>query len=104
MRLRVAHAREMAQFEVHDTGPGMGQQDLERVFEPFARGQGEAGAQGPSTGTGLGLTIAKMLTDLMGGEMTVRSTPGEGSVFTFVVPVRVELPAEGSGGASVPAA
>ncbi|MCV0437291.1 MAG: response regulator [Hydrogenophaga sp.] len=88
VRLRVAHAREMAQFEVHDTGPGMGQQDLERVFEPFARGQGDAGAQGPSSGTGLGLTIAKMLTDLMGGEMTVRSTPGEGSVFT----VRLFLP------------
>ncbi len=88
VRLRVTHAREMAQFEVHDTGPGMGEQDLERVFEPFARGQGEASAPGPSTGTGLGLTIAKMLTDLMGGEMTVRSTPGQGSVFT----VRLFLP------------
>ncbi|MDP1686394.1 ATP-binding protein, partial [Hydrogenophaga sp.] len=87
VRLRVTHAREMAQFEVHDTGPGMRAQDLERVFEPFARGQNEA-APGPSSGTGLGLTIAKMLTDLMGGEMTVRSTPGEGSVFT----VRLFLP------------
>ena len=87
VRLRVTHAREMAQFEVHDTGPGMRAQDLERVFEPFARGQNEA-APGPSTGTGLGLTIAKMLTDLMGGEMTVRSAPGEGSVFT----VRLFLP------------
>ncbi|MBA4215570.1 MAG: hybrid sensor histidine kinase/response regulator, partial [Polaromonas sp.] len=87
VRLRVTHAREMAQFEVHDTGPGMRAQDLERVFEPFARGENEA-APGPSTGTGLGLTIAKMLTDLMGGEMTVRSAPGEGSVFT----VRLFLP------------
>ncbi len=88
VRLRVTHAREMAQFEVHDTGPGMAQQDLDRVFEPFARGQGEAGSHGAATGTGLGLTIAKMLTDLMGGEMTVRSTPGQGSVFT----VRLFLP------------
>ena len=88
VRLRVAHAREMAQFEVHDTGPGMAAADLERVFEPFARGQGDAAALAPSTGTGLGLTIAKMLTDLMGGEMTVRSTTGEGSVFT----VRLFLP------------
>ena len=88
VRLRVSHAREMAQFEVHDTGPGMRTDELERVFEPFARGQGEASATGPSTGTGLGLTIAKMLTDLMGGEMTVRSTWGEGSVFT----VRLFLP------------
>lgn len=85
VRLRVGHAREMAQFEVHDTGPGMTPAELERVFEPFARGQGESVS---ATGTGLGLTIAKMLTDLMGGELTVRSAPGEGSVFT----VRLFLP------------
>ncbi|MEY4980248.1 MAG: hypothetical protein RLZZ352_2518 [Pseudomonadota bacterium] len=89
--LRVTHAREMAQFEVHDTGPGMGAADLERVFEPFARGQHEAGDHSSHSshgGTGLGLTIAKMLTDLMGGELTVRSTPGVGTVFT----VRLFLP------------
>ena len=99
--LRVTHAREMAQFEVHDTGPGMSAADLERVFEPFARGQAEsasnlastsASASGTATaghaGTGLGLTIAKMLTDLMGGELTVRSTTGVGTVFT----VRLFLP------------
>ena len=90
VRLRVAHAREMAVFEVHDTGPGMAAQELDRVFEPFARGQAEAAAATGtgSTGTGLGLTIAKMLTDLMGGEMTVRSTLGEGTVFS----VRLFLP------------
>ncbi len=78
--LRVSYAREMATFEVCDTGPGMAAQDLERVFEPFERG-----GQG---GTGLGLTIARMLTDLMGGEMTVRSVPGEGTGFS----VRLFLP------------
>ncbi len=88
VRLRVTHAREMAHFEVRDTGPGMGAQELDRVFEPFARGAQGADAwpalpaQSPS-GTGLGLTIAKMLTDLMGGEMTVRSTPGQGTVFSL---------------------
>ena len=85
--LRVSYAREMAQFEVHDTGPGMDGTELERVFEPFARGaQGVSAqapqAQGTAGGTGLGLTIAKMLTDLMGGELKVRSTLGEGTVFT----------------------
>jgi signal transduction histidine kinase/CheY-like chemotaxis protein/purine-cytosine permease-like protein len=85
--LRVSYAREMAQFEVHDTGPGMDAAELERVFEPFARGaQGVSAqapqAQGAAGGTGLGLTIAKMLTDLMGGELKVRSTPGAGTVFT----------------------
>jgi signal transduction histidine kinase/purine-cytosine permease-like protein/FixJ family two-component response regulator len=81
--LRVAHAFEMAQFEVHDSGPGMSGVELARVFEPFARGESTL-----AIGTGLGLTIAKMLTDLMGGELTVRSTPGAGSVFT----VRLFLP------------
>ncbi|WP_247597063.1 ATP-binding protein [Hydrogenophaga sp. PAMC20947] len=85
--LRVSYAREMAQFEVHDTGPGMDTAELERVFEPFARGAQGVSAQAPQAhsaagGTGLGLTIAKMLTDLMGGELKVRSTPGEGTVFT----------------------
>jgi signal transduction histidine kinase/purine-cytosine permease-like protein len=95
VRLRVSHAREMAQFEVHDTGPGMTDTERERVFEPFARGPSATADAAPaqavsagSAGTGLGLTIAKMLTDLMGGEMTVRSQPGVGSVFT----VRLFLP------------
>ena len=89
--LRVAHAFEMAQFEVHDSGPGMSEMELARVFEPFARGESAAStdpAQTTAVGTGLGLTIAKMLTDLMGGELTARSTPGVGTVFK----VRLFLP------------
>lgn len=90
VRLKVNHAREMAVFEVSDTGPGMSSTELERVFEPFARGQqAEGGSAAAGGGTGLGLTIAKMLTDLMGGEMTVRSAPGQGTVFS----VRLFLPA-----------
>jgi signal transduction histidine kinase/purine-cytosine permease-like protein len=88
VRLVVRHARQMAHFEVHDTGPGMGSAELDKVFEPFQRGQ-SAAAEHAGGGTGLGLTIAKMLTDLMGGEMTVRSTPGQGTVFS----VRLFLPA-----------
>ena len=76
--LRVRYAREMAHIEVADTGPGMTAEDLQRVFEPFARGSTAAGG---AQGSGLGLTIAKMLTDLMGGEMTAHSTPGQGTVF-----------------------
>ncbi|MBA4257000.1 MAG: hybrid sensor histidine kinase/response regulator [Polaromonas sp.] len=85
VRLRVAYAREMAHFEVVDSGPGMSTQEVERVFEPFARG---STAAGQAQGTGLGLTIAKMLTDLMGGELTVTSLPGEGTTFK----VRLFLP------------
>jgi signal transduction histidine kinase/purine-cytosine permease-like protein/DNA-binding NarL/FixJ family response regulator len=83
---RVDYSREMARFEVEDTGPGMGEAELAQVFEPFVRGTAAGG--NASTGTGLGLTIARMLTGLMGGELTVRSTPGQGSCFT----VRLYLP------------
>ncbi|MBC7683439.1 MAG: response regulator [Ferruginibacter sp.] len=76
VRLRARYALEMAYIEIEDTGPGMHADELAQVFEPFERGVA------PGTGgAGLGLTIAKMLTDLMGGEMTVVSTPGSGSVF-----------------------
>jgi signal transduction histidine kinase len=83
---RLRYAREMALFEIEDTGPGMPPDELERVFEPFARGSA-AGHSG-SGGTGLGLTIAKMLTELMGGELTVESLPGRGTTFR----VRLYLP------------
>ena len=85
--LRARHAREMAWIEVEDTGPGMAPGELARVFEPFARGGGPG--QGDITGAGLGLTIAQMLTVLMGGALEAHSTPGEGSCFR----VRLFLPA-----------
>ena len=104
--LRAAHVRDMAVFEIEDTGPGITPADLERIFEPFSRGEHALGGA-QSGGTGLGLTIAKMLTDLMGGEMTVSSTlanssapssPGGGTLFR----VRLFLPA--LHGVRVPAA
>lgn len=82
---RIRHAREMAIIEVEDTGPGLTGEELAQIFEPFARGNS---ASHSAPGAGLGLTIAKMLTDLMGGELTARSTPGAGSVFR----VRLFLP------------
>ena len=79
--LRVRYAREMARIEVQDTGPGLTAEEIERIFEPFARGGSGGGNTAAAPGAGLGLTIAKMLTALMGGELTVSSTPGVGSVF-----------------------
>ena len=78
--LRLRHAREMAHIEIQDSGPGMQPQELARVFEPFVRGS--SAGQG-AAGSGLGLTIAKMLTDLMGGEMQVHSQPGKGTLFAL---------------------
>ncbi|PAS97707.1 MAG: hybrid sensor histidine kinase/response regulator [Candidatus Dactylopiibacterium carminicum] len=81
VQFRLRYARDMATFEIEDSGPGISAAELERVFEPFSRG--EAASAGSSGGTGLGLTIARMLADLMGGELTVRSIPGQGSCFTL---------------------
>ncbi|CAN7497510.1 hybrid sensor histidine kinase/response regulator [Polaromonas sp. LjRoot131] len=85
---RLRHAREMAYIDIEDTGPGMREAELARIFEPFARGAAAGQSAEGTPGAGLGLTIAKMLTDLMGGEMTVVSTPGQGSVFR----IRLFLP------------
>ncbi len=79
--------REVLRFQVIDTGIGVASQDLERIFLPFERGS--AGRRSGEPGTGLGLTITHLLTQLMGGELTVDSTPGLGSTFT----VRVYLSA-----------
>ena len=69
----------VAEFEIVDTGPGIQTSDLERIFAPFERGA--LGAAQPHTGTGLGLTISKLLAGVMGGAITVSSTVGKGSSF-----------------------
>ena len=83
--LRVAYARELATFEILDTGIGIASDELERIFLPFERG---AAAHAQDNGAGLGLTICRMLTTLMGGQLSVDSVPGEGTRFT----VRLFLP------------
>ena len=79
VRFKVRYAREIASIDISDTGPGIAPDELARIFEPFARGSTAAGQS--VGGTGLGLTISKMLTDLMGGEMRVSSEPGKGTTF-----------------------
>ena len=75
--LTIRYRSEVAEFEVADTGMGIPPEDLDRVFEPFERGRAHAVRSLP--GTGLGLTITKLLTQIMGGEILVRSTVGEGT-------------------------
>ncbi|KQR50114.1 ATP-binding protein [Acidovorax sp. Leaf160] len=86
VRLGVRHARELALIEIEDSGPGLTEAERASIFEPFERGA--ASSQGAAPGAGLGLTIAKMLTELMGGEMTVVSQPGAGALFR----IRLFLP------------
>lgn len=69
-------------FEVRDTGPGIPEVEQELLFSPFV--QTESGKKSRK-GTGLGLAISKKFIELMGGQISVKSTPGTGSVFKFDV-------------------
>lgn len=70
-------------IEVRDTGPGMTAAQIARLFQPFD--QTTEGVSARHGGTGLGLAISRHLTELMGGRLTARSRPGEGSSFTVAV-------------------
>jgi len=72
---------------VSDTGIGIAQDQQQRIFEPFW--QVEQSATRRATGTGLGLTVTRRLANLLGGDVTVTSTPGSGSTFTIMLPVDV---------------
>ena len=81
-------------FEVEDTGMGIDSNHLENIFEPFAQaGHAQTGIEG----TGLGLSICKSFVALLGGEISVESKPGEGTMFHFNVPVALAESAEASG-------
>lgn len=76
---KVRYAGQIATFEVIDTGPGIREEDRERIFDPFERG-GHAG--GPvQPGAGLGLSITQAIVQILGGDLTFESTPGAGSRF-----------------------
>jgi len=87
--LRAAWQDGRATFEVEDTGPGIGPEDQARLFAPFV--QGEVGQA--VEGTGLGLAISRSYAELMGGELTVRSAPGQGACFRLAVPLAKAEPA-----------
>ncbi len=73
-------------IEVQDTGPGISNDDKERIFEPYRRLISD---KGRLSGLGLGLALCKTLVELHGGEIWVKSRPGKGSTFGFSLPVEM---------------
>lgn len=71
-------------FEVNDTGSGIAPDELDKLFDPFV--QTETGRESQQ-GTGLGLAISQQFVQLMGGEITVRSTVAQGTSFAFEIPI-----------------
>ncbi|HUK90328.1 MAG TPA: ATP-binding protein, partial [Blastocatellia bacterium] len=69
---------------VSDEGPGIGRDDISRVFDKFYRGA--PAVAGPSAGTGMGLAIARGIVQAHGGSIGVRSMPGQGATFEFSIP------------------
>lgn len=81
---RVEHS---VRITVRDTGPGIDEDNRERIFEAFQQGEGK---QMTSPGVGLGLTISRELTQYLGGKLELESTPGVGSAFHVILPHTLE--------------
>lgn len=81
VRFSVSYRGEVATFEIKDSGVGIAEEYIDRIFHPFERGV-PGGKATEQPGTGLGLTITKLLIAVMGGELTLRSKSGEGTTVT----------------------
>ncbi len=82
-------------FEVADTGIGMTPEQLGRLFQPFS--QADASTTRKYGGTGLGLALTRRFCQMMGGDVTVDSAPGNGSTFTITLPARTRLDSSADG-------
>ncbi len=78
-------------FTVSDTGIGIKEEDIGKIFKSFSRVDGKVNEN--VEGTGLGLAIVKGYVELMGGTITVNSTYGQGTSFTLIIPQKIENPA-----------
>src|SRR5258708_31578938 len=76
--------KEWVEVKVRDNGVGISPPHQHRIFERFYQVPRSAGGRG--SGQGLGLAIVKMIVELHSGQITVESTPGQGSTFTFTLP------------------
>ena len=85
--LSSSRGRSMIEIAVSDTGVGIPEEALERIFTPFSQVSAETTNQ--HGGTGLGLTIVRQMTELMEGSVKVQSTLGEGSCFKVLLPMKM---------------
>ena len=99
IRLTARGDDETVILSVEDTGIGMTDEQLGRLFEAFS--QAEAATTRKYGGTGLGLVISRRFARMMGGDITVESTPGEGTCFTVLLDRHVS-PAEAAAGGAIP--
>ncbi len=84
--VRAIQEADSLRLAVSDTGTGISLADQDRIFERFY--QAETGPQSKAGGYGLGLAIAKLIVEQHGGRIGVESQPGEGSSFSFTIPLR----------------
>ncbi len=89
--LRVKWERDRACFEIEDTGQGIESHEVDRIFDAFV--QSESGRTAKE-GTGLGLAISRNFVNLMGGDITVRSEFGRGTVFSFEIDAPIAAAAD----------
>jgi signal transduction histidine kinase len=78
--------------QVTDTGIGIAEADLDRIFEDFEQVNAGPRADSERRGTGLGLTISRRLARVLGGDISVASEPGQGSIFTLWLPADIAPP------------
>lgn len=86
--IRATTTNGIAYIQVEDTGVGIEEKALRTIFQPYE--QAELNSIRASGGFGLGLHISKQLVELHGGTLTVQSTPGKGSAFTFTLPLATD--------------
>lgn len=83
VQFSVRYRSQVAEFSIRDTGVGIEADDMERIFRPFERVR--RSGEPHVAGTGLGLTITRLLTDILGGDISVTSVPGQGSHFKITL-------------------
>lgn len=87
IKLTVTNENESIKIDLHDNGQGMSEADVLVIYDEFH--QAQDGGKSNKIGTGLGMSIAKSLTELLGGSLKVQSTLGQGTTFTLVIPREV---------------